>query len=112
MAIINNTNNNNNIPNIKRLLTKPDRYEMENIIYYGCFTSILDIEYYYNSKTLKNNYRDRLILQWLSKDGDSHLWMFNKHIITIIAQYADIYKICPCCDPHRTPPSSSSDENE
>ena len=112
MAIINNTNNNNNIPNIKRLLTKPDRYEMENIKYYGCFTSILDIKYYYYSKTLKNNYRDRLILQWLSNDGDSHLWMFNKHIITIIAQYADIYKICRCCDPHRTPPSSSSDENE
>lgn len=112
MAIINNKNNNNTIPNIKRLVTKPNRYEMENIIYYGCFTSILDIEYYYNSKTLKNNYRDRLILQWLRNDGDSHSWMFNKHIITIIGQYADIYEIGRYDDPHPTPPSSSSDENE
>ena len=98
--------NNNN----KRLLTKPDRYEMLNIKQYGCFTSILHIKYYHYSKTLKNNYRDRLILQWLTNDGDSHLWMFKKYIITIIAQYADIYKICSCCDPHRTPPSSSSSE--
>lgn len=102
---------NNN--NIKRILTKPDRYEMENIKYYGCFTSILHIKYYNYSKILKNNYRDRLIFHWLlMNEAESYLWMFNKSFITIIAQYADIYKICICCDPHKTPPTSSSEENE
>ena len=101
--------NNNN----KRLLTKPDRYEMLNVKQYGCFTSILHIKYYYYSKTLKNNYRDRLILQWLRTECEPQLlWMFNNSIITIIGQYTDIYKICSCCDPHRTPPSSPpSEEN-